>query len=75
VSTAWVHLASVRSAPSRGALSPLAVTMALAATGSKSIFFRSVKVRRLYDRHSNALVYVSYADRLTVSETEDMDKK
>jgi CreA protein len=49
--------------------------MALVATGSKSIFFRSVKVRRLYDRHSNALVYVSYADRLTVSETEDMDKK
>ena len=41
---------------------------------SKSIFFRSVKIRRLYDTHSNALIYVSYSDRLTVNEEESMDK-
>ena len=41
---------------------------------SKSLFFRSVKIRRLYEAQTNSLIYVSYADRLTSSEAEEMDK-
>ena len=41
---------------------------------TKSIMFRSTKIRRIYDSSSNSLVYVSYRDALSSSEDESMDK-
>ncbi|KAG8459521.1 hypothetical protein KFE25_012856 [Diacronema lutheri] len=39
---------------------------------ARSLFFKSVKVRRIYDKNSNALIYVSYSSRL--SREDDSNK-
>lgn len=39
---------------------------------ARSLFFKSVKVRRIYDKPNNTLIYVSYSSRL--SKDDDSNK-
>jgi catabolite regulation protein CreA len=41
---------------------------------SRSLFFKSVKVRRIYDKDSNTLVYVSYSSRLDKGDDENKSR-
>ncbi|EOD32501.1 hypothetical protein EMIHUDRAFT_456079 [Emiliania huxleyi CCMP1516] len=41
---------------------------------SRSLFFKSVKVRRVYDKEANTIVYVSYSVRLSKSEDDNKSR-
>ena len=41
---------------------------------SRSLFFKSVKVRRVYDKEANTVVYVSYSVRLSKSEDDNKSR-
>jgi catabolite regulation protein CreA len=41
---------------------------------ARSLFFKSVKVRRVYDKASNTLIYVSYSTRLSKDDDENKSR-
>ena len=41
---------------------------------ARALLFKSVKVRRLYDRESGTIIYVSYSERLNKQEDENKSR-
>ena len=41
---------------------------------ARSLLFKSVNVRRLYDKESGTLIYVSYSTRLNKSDDENKSR-